>query len=88
MNMDAAARRAIAHKCGIGYDYLYQVLTGRKKGTAELCIQIEKATSGVVRCEDLRPDVDWAYLRSTANTVPKGADHALPPLATGTIANV
>ena len=29
------------------------------------CIEIEKATSGAVRCEDLRPDVDWAYLRAT-----------------------
>lgn len=30
---------------------------------AEHCVAIEKATAGVVRCEDLRPDVDWAYLR-------------------------
>jgi DNA-binding transcriptional regulator YdaS (Cro superfamily) len=31
----------------------------------ERCIDIEKATNGAVRCEDLRPDVDWAYLRAT-----------------------
>ncbi|MBA3034835.1 MAG: helix-turn-helix domain-containing protein [Gammaproteobacteria bacterium] len=31
----------------------------------ERCIEIEKATSGAVRCEELRPDVDWAYLRAT-----------------------
>ena len=68
MNMNAATRRAIAHQCGIGDDYLYQVLTGRKKGTAELCIQIEKITAGAVRCEDLMPRVDWAYLRGTAPT--------------------
>ena len=35
---------------------------------AEHCLSIEKATSGEVRCEDLRPDVDWAYLRGTAPT--------------------
>lgn len=29
------------------------------------CIDIERATNGTVRCEDLRPDVDWAYLRGT-----------------------
>lgn len=29
------------------------------------CIDIEKATAGAVRCEELRPDVDWAYLRQT-----------------------
>jgi DNA-binding transcriptional regulator YdaS (Cro superfamily) len=32
---------------------------------AERCPAIERATSGAVRCEDLRPDVDWAYLRAT-----------------------
>lgn len=32
---------------------------------AERCPTIERATNGAVRCEDLRPDVDWAYLRGT-----------------------
>lgn len=32
---------------------------------AERCPAIERATSGIVRCEDLRPDVDWSYLRGT-----------------------
>ena len=32
---------------------------------AEHCPAIERATHGAVRCEDLRPDVDWAYLRGT-----------------------
>ncbi|HRQ59178.1 MAG TPA: helix-turn-helix domain-containing protein [Azoarcus taiwanensis] len=36
-----------------------------KPPTIERCIQIEKATGGKVRCEDLRPDVDWGYLRGT-----------------------
>lgn len=34
-----------------------------KPPTIERCIQIEKLTAGQVRCEELRPDVDWAYLR-------------------------
>lgn len=32
---------------------------------ADRCPAIERATGGAVRCEDLRPDVDWAYLRGT-----------------------
>lgn len=32
---------------------------------AERCPEIEKATNGAVICEELRPDVDWAYLRGT-----------------------
>ncbi|AXK39634.1 transcriptional regulator [Crenobacter cavernae] len=37
----------------------------RQRVPAERCIDIEKATKGAVRCEELRPDVDWAFLRST-----------------------
>lgn len=37
---------------------------------AEHCPVIERITKGAVRCEDLRPDVDWGYLRGTA---PAGA---------------
>lgn len=29
---------------------------------AEYCPQIERATKGLVRCEDLRPDVAWDVL--------------------------
>ena len=31
----------------------------------EHVIKIEQITNGAVSCEDLRPDVDWAYLRAT-----------------------
>ena len=40
---------------------------------AERCPTIEKATNGAVRCEDLRPDVDWAYLRNSAGNLEKAA---------------
>lgn len=32
---------------------------------AERCPAIEAATNGLVRCEDLRPDVQWSVLRAT-----------------------
>lgn len=32
----------------------------------EHCIPIEQDTARAVLCEELRPDVDWAYLRGTA----------------------
>ena len=34
-----------------------------KNVPAERCPAIEAATGGLVRCEDLRPDVPWAILR-------------------------
>jgi len=39
---------------------------GARRIPAEHCPAIERATAGSVRCEDLRPDVDWGYLRGTA----------------------
>ncbi len=35
----------------------------RDRVPADRCPEIEKMTAGVVRCEELRPDIDWAYLR-------------------------
>jgi DNA-binding transcriptional regulator YdaS (Cro superfamily) len=40
---------------------------------AEHCPAIERATAGAVRCEDLRPDVEWAYLRNSHDVTPPGA---------------
>ena len=37
---------------------------------AERCPAIERATAGQVRCEDLRPDVDWAVLRCQCTETP------------------
>lgn len=39
--------------------------TGKKRVAADRCPDIEQLTKGLVRCEDLRPDVNWAYLRGT-----------------------
>jgi DNA-binding transcriptional regulator YdaS (Cro superfamily) len=32
---------------------------------AEHCPVIERLTDGKVRCEDLNPEIDWAFLRTT-----------------------
>lgn len=38
-----------------------------RKVPAEHCPAIERLTGGKVRCEELRSDVDWAYLRDHAS---------------------
>nr|WP_315471732.1 YdaS family helix-turn-helix protein [uncultured Rhodoferax sp.] len=53
-----SVRLAYATKCGVAEQYLYQVLTGRKVASPELCVSIERATSGQVTRQELRPD-DW-----------------------------
>jgi DNA-binding transcriptional regulator YdaS (Cro superfamily) len=37
---------------------------GVRRVPAEHCPDIERVTNGEVRCEDLRPDVNWSVLRS------------------------
>ena len=46
-----------------------QWANGRRPIPAERCPAIEKATSGEVTCEELRPDVDWQFIRNSAPPV-------------------
>jgi len=52
---------------------------------AERCPQIEAATGGLVRCEDLRPDVQWSVLRGTELDTAQAqqAQPATQPVAQG-----
>jgi len=64
--LSMADRARLADRCGTTYGHLRNVSYGQKPCAAELAINIERETSGAVRCEDLRPDVDWGVLRATA----------------------
>lgn len=44
--------------------YLRHVAAGRKRPAVEFCVAVEVASGNRIRCESLRPDVDWAYLAS------------------------
>jgi DNA-binding transcriptional regulator YdaS (Cro superfamily) len=48
-----------------------QMVKGTRPIPADKCPLIERATEGRVRCEDLRPDVDWQYIRGTAMPIPQ-----------------
>ncbi|MDD3355270.1 helix-turn-helix domain-containing protein [Zoogloea sp.] len=55
---------ALARSIGVKPPTVHQWQTGRRPIPAERCPDIERATGGAVRCEDLRPDVDWATVRA------------------------
>lgn len=55
----------LARAIGVSSVIISQWKTGARAVPAERCPAIERATEGAVRCEDIRPDVDWAYLRQT-----------------------
>ncbi len=61
-----AERKTFAERCGTSAGHLANVAYGYKPCGAALAIAIERESRGRVRCETLRPDVDWKYLRRSA----------------------
>jgi DNA-binding transcriptional regulator YdaS (Cro superfamily) len=65
------SNKEVALAFGVSQVIISQWKTGARRVPADRCPAIERATNGAVRCEDLRPDVDWAYLRATDCDVAK-----------------
>lgn len=59
-------REDFATRCNSSAGHLKNVSYGYRSCAESLAISIEKESGGKVRCETLRPDVDWQYLRNTA----------------------
>ena len=72
-SLPADEREFFALRCETSFAHLRNVAYGLKTAGESLCINIERETAGAVRCEDLRPDVDWAYLRGTSKNKSKQA---------------
>lgn len=63
----------MARQIGVSPVLISQWKLGVRPIPAVRCIDIERATNGVVTCEELRPDLTerWAYLRSTSTVTAK-----------------
>lgn len=61
---------ALARGLGVTPPTVHQWLKGQRPIPAERCPAIERLTGRAVTCEQLRPDVDWAYLREATAVVP------------------
>lgn len=61
-----AGPSSMAKLIGVSSPTVSQWLSGKRPVPAKRCVQIERATEGAVRCEDLRPDIDWSVLRTPA----------------------
>jgi DNA-binding transcriptional regulator YdaS (Cro superfamily) len=57
---------SLARAMGVQPPTVNQWAKGDRPIPAERCPQIEALTAGGVRCEELRPDVNWAVLRKPA----------------------
>lgn len=66
-DLSSDEREAFATACGSTAGHLRNVSYDYRTCAEKLAIAIERETKGKVRCEELRPDVDWAFVRGTRN---------------------
>lgn len=62
-------RESFARTVGTSVAYLWQIIYGQRRCSESMAIEIEKASGRAVRVEDIRPDVDWAYIRESARSI-------------------
>lgn len=60
-----AERTAFCEKCGTTWGYVKKIRHTEQLLRESVCINFERESSGTVKCEEMRPDVDWAYIRGT-----------------------
>lgn len=65
-----ADRLAFVARCETSEGYLRKAISKGQRLGESLCINIDRESGGAVRCEDVRPDVDWEYLRSSCVDTP------------------
>jgi len=66
--LDKQALEIFATRCGTTVGQLRQVAYGYRRPGAALAIGIERESLRAVSCEEMRPDIDWAYLRGSPAT--------------------
>lgn len=70
------ARVIFCGACDTTEGYLRNAVSTGKRLGGPLCISIERESKGAVRCEDLSPDADWAFIRASSK---RKARAAAPP---------
>jgi DNA-binding transcriptional regulator YdaS (Cro superfamily) len=66
-----ADRAKLAAEVGYHENTLVNVSNGSKSCSAGLAIELERATRGVLRVEDICPAIDWSVIRGkTARPAP------------------
>jgi DNA-binding transcriptional regulator YdaS (Cro superfamily) len=73
------SQSALADLCGVSKGAVSQWKEVGRRVPAEYCPLIEGATGGEVRCEDLRPDMNWFVLRSKQATRKVGSQQQQQP---------
>lgn len=61
-SLDTSEQEDFANRCETSLSYLRKAISIGQTLGERLVIAIERESAGSVRCEHLRPDVDWKYL--------------------------
>ncbi|KWA10769.1 MULTISPECIES: YdaS family helix-turn-helix protein [Burkholderia] len=56
-------QRELAALAKTTVNYLRKAICRGQKFDAFICVELAKGSGGRIRCEDLRPDVDWQAVR-------------------------
>lgn len=64
-SLEPDAQEAYASRCRTSVGYLRKAISAKQRIAESTAIALERESGGVVRVEDVRPDVDWAYIRGT-----------------------
>ena len=72
-SLSADDRALFEAETGTTINYLRSAMSAGKNIGAEIAIAIDRFSGGKVMCEEIRPDVDFAYLRGTATVNPNSS---------------
>lgn len=62
-HLPADRREEFAKRCGTSWAYVTQIASGFRKPGAQIAVAIERETGGIVRVEELAPEIDWPVVR-------------------------
>ena len=65
-SLSVEAQGDFARRCGTTIGYLRKAIYAGQRFDVGLLVAIERESNGSVRCEDLRPEINWSVLRGTS----------------------
>lgn len=65
-----------ARRCGTKIGYLRKALSRNSRIGPEICIALERESKGAVTCQDLRPELNWEYIRAQLAARPRSRQRA------------
>jgi DNA-binding transcriptional regulator YdaS (Cro superfamily) len=66
-SLDIPSLDSLAKRSGTSAGNLKQIAHGFRRAGPALAINLDRESGMAVTCEELRPDVDWAYLRNPSD---------------------